>query len=293
MLRNLVVGLDGGPSGRRALEWAVGEQPDEVHVVHAVSPSLELLAAAAQIDTGPLIARITEQLEGEWTDGLTPGRTKVFTRLLEDSPTAAMLATAKDRGADAIVVGPRGDGSPSRIVGATTSHLVHLSTLPVVVVPGELAELDELGDAGGAGQAVEAGPSDAPTTDDRDLIVVAVTDRPDDDGELVAWAARAARDGTRLRLVLADESSAAADDTADRLRQWLSAQDVALDGAVRVVAADPITALVDASEDASMIVVGSHQSSRLVAYITGAVANHLPAVSRCPVALVPLTHTRH
>jgi len=277
VLQNVVVGVDGSADGRRALDWAVREVAGTVHAVHAVSPSMELMAAGFQIDTGPLVRRLRAQLDDEWTAGLGTSRATVRTRLIEDSPAQAMLRAAGETDAEAIAVGVRGLDSSSRMIGATTGQLVHLSPRPVVVVP----SVDD----------TSAGSS---------TIVVAVAARPDEDTELLHWAAMVARgQSTKLRVVYADTSvpgprtrAGAPSPAARRLDAWLHGQDAGSACDVEVIAADPITALVDASRDAAMLVVGSRRSTRLAAYLNGAVANHLPTVSHCPVAMVPLTATR-
>lgn len=282
-MNNVVVGVDGSPSGRGAIEWAVAKVTDEVHAVHAVSPAMELLAAGFQIDTGPLVERVTEQLNGPWTAGLRHRQPKLFTHLVEDSPVLALLATASSCSSDAIVVGVRGHSPSSKMVGATTGQLVHLSDFPVVVVP-------------------TSGDQSAPTTDD-EVIVVGLADRPEEDAELLRWTCETVAAPTaRLELVCADPRSKAtrsgpatpADEhpSTARIRRWVDDQDLQLPFSLEVVGSDPITALSEASRHAAMVIVGSHRSSRLAAYLSGALANHLPSVSACPVALVPVTANR-
>lgn len=274
VLHDLVVGVDGSPSGRRALEWAMGAGVDAVHAVHAVSPAMELLAASVQIDTRPYVEGVEAALEGEWTAGLRSGTAKLFTRVIEDSPPLALLRAAGASAADAIVVGVRGRESPPRMIGATTGQLVHLSDHPVVIVP-EGGALPVLGATG--------------------LVVVAVGGRSDGDAELVGWADRVAgRSDARIEVVYAEPAAAAANgrSVAARLSSWLEGLGAVHRCRVQVVAADPISALVDASRGADLVVAGSHRSSRLAAYLTGALAHHLPPVSACPVALVPLSIDR-
>ncbi|MEO6124654.1 MAG: universal stress protein [Ilumatobacteraceae bacterium] len=285
MLRNIVVGVDGSSSGRKALEWAVDAATEEVHAVHATLPALELLAAVFQVDSGPLTKRLTSQLENVWTADLQPGNTKTFTHLVEDSPVAALMSIADTCNADAIAVGERGQSSPSssKMVGATVSHLTHLSSLPTVVVP----------------SITQIGNRDRP-----EVIVIGVTGNQQDDAELVSWACRAAHDSnTRVDLVSSNGAHRstprqtkknAGFDPLDlnQIDAWLERQHYSNPCHLVAVDDDPITALIDASQQAALIVVGSHRSSRLAAYLTGALANHLPSVSQCPVAIVPLTARR-
>ena len=285
VLCKLVVGVDGSAGGRRAFEWSLGEAAAEVCAVHAISPSVELAIASIQVDSGPLLAQRTHELEGPWTATDREAPPIVITRLIEDAAPAALLAAARSKHADAIVVGAHGHDAPPRIVGATTSHLVHLSDCPVVVVPSATTGKPE--------DRTEPAPN-APNNPPDDRIVVAVGERPADDAELLTWAASAAKGpATRLELVHATDGSRAIDEVSARLTSWVATQQVDLGVDVRVSADDPITALVSASAGASMVVVGSYRSNRLAAYLTGALSNHLPTVSACPVVLVPLTLARH
>jgi nucleotide-binding universal stress UspA family protein len=51
---------------------------------------------------------------------------------------------------------------------------------------------------------------------------------------------------------------------------------------------DPLTAIIRNSQGAPVIVIGSHHSRRIDGFLAGAIAQHLPAISPCPVALIPL-----
>ncbi len=56
---------------------------------------------------------------------------------------------------------------------------------------------------------------------------------------------------------------------------------------------DPLTALVEASNASPLAVIGSRRSSRVGGFLTGAVAQHLPAVSPCPIAIIPVEESRN
>jgi nucleotide-binding universal stress UspA family protein len=65
-----------------------------------------------------------------------PPRVKVELRVLEGNPAEAVASFAKEQQYDLIAVGSKGRGALSRVlVGSTTDRLVHLSEIPVVVVP--------------------------------------------------------------------------------------------------------------------------------------------------------------
>ena len=128
-------------------------------------------------------------------------------------------------------------------------------------------------------------------------VVIGLGGDDDSDARLLGWA-RAVTDGD-CPLVLLH----AIDPTLVALLPGDDARDVfegyALAHLDSIAASDPrcerlvafdhrLTALAEASQHASMLVVGSHRSSRMSGFVTGSIAQHLPAISACPVAMFPL-----
>jgi nucleotide-binding universal stress UspA family protein len=118
----IAVGVDASPDARRAFEWAADlarALPAELVVVHAVG----------LLEHGSHDAHA-------WFDALdAPG--VHLRRILRDGPPAQTLqAVGNEVGADLLVVGSRGiGGAPSRLLGSTSTQVVHEATVPVVVVP--------------------------------------------------------------------------------------------------------------------------------------------------------------
>ncbi len=273
MLNTVVVGVDGSEASRAALRW-VGEHSDgDVHTVYAVSPAFELLEAGFQIDTTARMSRAREQLEHESTadDTLPSGRASCH--VIEDRISRALLSTAGDVDADAVVIGANGRERIGGVVGANAARLIHECHRPLVIVP--------------AGED-DRGSSDGP-------IVVAVSGDTTRDRQLLEWARRFGGKDQRLTVVYslapqlshrqgASDLEAAA---AEHLNQLL--EDSTTDDEIVISLHDPLTAIIDNSATAPLTVIGSHHSRRIEGFLAGAIAQHLPAVSPCAVALIPLT----
>ncbi len=129
----IVVGVDGSPGSRRALEWAVDEahRRDAVlQVVHAwtypptefaVVPE-EFAVAAAEIAT----EAVEEAAE------IDPS-VVIKSEVRQQPPVAALVELSK--GADLLVVGSRGRGGFSGLLlGSVSQQCLYHARCPVVVV---------------------------------------------------------------------------------------------------------------------------------------------------------------
>jgi nucleotide-binding universal stress UspA family protein len=133
-----VVGLDGSSGSRHALEWAVRNSAPHatLHLVHAVSPTLELAAGAVQIDSAGIVAERKRQLVEEWAAGVSDDDVNLVYHVLEDEPPAALAGLAAEVGAQVIVVGAHHQSKlgPRRI-GSTIARLIDDPVTPIAVVP--------------------------------------------------------------------------------------------------------------------------------------------------------------
>lgn len=134
----IVVGVDGSESSRKALEWAVAEarlRKDNLTVLHAWSFVVPV--------PGPYPA-----------SGVSPEALEQMAQALLDQSVAAVDATGVDiekrlvaggaadslrneaKGADLLVVGSRGHGGfAGLLLGSVSSQVTHHAPCPVVVVP--------------------------------------------------------------------------------------------------------------------------------------------------------------
>lgn len=132
----IVVGIDGSPGSRRALEWAVEHarlRGASLRVVYAwhipplgATPDLEALERAAA-------SGAEETFERELAEVDTTG-IEVERRLEERHPVDALLAEAEE--ADLLVVGTRGRGGfMGLLLGSVSQQVSHHGPCPVVIVP--------------------------------------------------------------------------------------------------------------------------------------------------------------
>ena len=127
----LVVGYDGSPSARRALEYALERagQSGRVFVVHAFGPPPDWLGAPRYQEILDRHQERGHQLESE-----LEGR-GVEVELIAGEPAEAITSVAETRQADEIVVGSRGFGRARAALGSTSHDLLHRAPCPVVVMP--------------------------------------------------------------------------------------------------------------------------------------------------------------
>ena len=189
---SLVVGVDGSGPGAAALDWAAERiAPSAVlHVVSAFTPEDQLGRSILRQDWVAARHQLAESLEGTWTENARQRGCQVETHVVDDDPADALMRIASETGAEAMVVGHRGTGLRSHLLGAVTAKLLHQAVLPVVVV----GESD----------------NDAPDTDDHIVAaadhdrapVVACVGYGEATEQAAAWAAHYARaSGRRLALV--------------------------------------------------------------------------------------------
>ncbi|XUL91709.1 universal stress protein [Streptomyces galilaeus] len=298
MVRTVVTGLDGSPESRAAAEWAAREAELRglpLKVVHVWEPAPDPLAQA------PLLGAETQQhwsrrIPREAGEGLRlrhPGL-DVTEDQVTGTPADALLDAAK--GAELLVLGSRGlSGVGGFLVGSVGLSVVARAELPVVLVrAGEQAADEHV--KGSAGRPSTETPY-------RPVVLGLDADTPAD--AVIEFAfAEAARRGTALRVVygwnlppyyayglamdagLNDELSRE-ETTAltEALRPWREKHpdiQVALEPRVGS-AADH---LVDASREASLVVIGRRIRSRALGAHIGPVAHGVLHHAVAPVAVV-------
>lgn len=137
VIRRILVGVDGSPFARLALEWAVAlARPldAEVIAVH-VAGLLERFDGAEPV---PVHGHL-EELEtafSEWCRPLEGSGVRWRGRLLQGPPVPTLLRAVSDEGVDVVVVGTRGTGGfPELRLGSTSHQLAEHAGRPVLIVP--------------------------------------------------------------------------------------------------------------------------------------------------------------
>lgn len=285
-----MLGLDGSDESRSALDWAVRAAGDDgtIHAVHAISPTLELAVAAAQVDSAPMVGRRALDLE-RWVGPAASSGARVERAVVEDDPADALLRAAAEVDADLIAVGvhARSRLTP-RTLGHVTATLIRRTDRPLVVVrPGPDRPLDD-------GSVVVAGVGSGPATRAALAwaahfashhgaalsLIHAVSARPvfGEDGLLDVIAFYVDR-GLLHEWALDDLS-----DVADEL-QRATEHEVPISWSAPDGGAGPV--LVDAGADAALLVVGRHDHADGAPAITSAL-HHVVTHAPCPVVVVPV-----
>lgn len=137
--RTTVVGVDASPEADEALEWArqVAGGDDRIVVVHAWElPLVTGYDMVVTIDPSE-IEELSQQGLREVVDRAGDPRITPVTR--EGHAGRALVAEADEADADVIVVGHRGRGRMSMMLGSTANYVLHHTARPIVVIRGEFA----------------------------------------------------------------------------------------------------------------------------------------------------------
>ena len=148
-IKRIVVGVDGGDDGARALRWAADLAAPigaEIVVVHAITPPVNGTWTTAMGGIAEPI--VTDEEWMTWRDsherrierqacGLLRAMPVPFRVIIaEGHPATVIAGTAQAEDADLIVVGPRGrNGLAELVLGSVSHELTHHARRPVVVVP--------------------------------------------------------------------------------------------------------------------------------------------------------------
>jgi nucleotide-binding universal stress UspA family protein len=299
MTRTVTVGLDGSPESRAAAEWAAREAALRglpLKIVHVWQPVPQPVAQAPLIG-GETRQRWTEEVAREAAEGLRlrhPG-VEVVTDRLTGSPVDALTEAADS--AELMVLGSRGFGGITGfVVGSFSLAVLAHAERPVVLVRAGEQAADEH----------KADPTGVPSAAAPFRPVVLGLDLGTPDETLLGFAFdTAARRGASLRVVhgwsgpptsfhrfhgdagLHDElARGQAKALTELLRSWRQKfPDVEVIEASRCGSAAQV--LVDASREASLVVVGRRvRTSPLgahIGHVAHAVLHHVVA----PVAVVP------
>jgi nucleotide-binding universal stress UspA family protein len=135
--RRIVVGVDGSPTSRQALRWAVGQAAltgATVEAVHALeipvtdgwAPMFDLVEHLSKAAEHMLAGAVAETARAHPT-------VVVRARVIEGHPATVLLSAAE--GADLLVLGSRGHGGfVGALLGSVSQHCAHHATCPVVII---------------------------------------------------------------------------------------------------------------------------------------------------------------
>lgn len=137
----IVVGIDASDEAREALEWARSQAGPDDRVVAVHAWDIPLVAGyemAVAIDPREIEQGARGFLRRVADD---TGDARVEHRLAQGHPGRSIVEIAAGDGddgpADMIVVGHRGSGKASMILGSTANYVMHHTEQPVVIIRGE------------------------------------------------------------------------------------------------------------------------------------------------------------
>jgi nucleotide-binding universal stress UspA family protein len=132
----IVVGVDGSPSSKAALAWAIGQAHLTGAVVEAVTAwdyptTYGYAAPVIDVDWEGLAAQVLSDAIAEVAPDAGPA---AITQRVSEGNAASVLLDASV-GADLLVVGSRGHGGfVEALLGSVSQHMVHHANCPVVVI---------------------------------------------------------------------------------------------------------------------------------------------------------------
>ncbi len=290
-MRNLVVGVNGAPSSQLALEWAaaaVGPQ-GRIHAVSAVSPPTELATVPPPRGRVTYLHLLQRQLETVWTDSIRDSVASVTATAVAGTAAEALTIAAVEWRADAIVVGAHVPlRAMPKTVGSTTRRLMKSAACPLIVVPDEAAAGLE-GDGPiivgiGHGAATDAAVRwAAQLADERDIGVGLV--RATGEGPVFQV------DGLLSLLAFYIDPTKRAEWTREDLDEFATEVQAMtqheLPIGVSAPAGLPAVRLVEASANASLLVIGHHRSAVTGHSHATQPLRHALTHARCPIAVIP------
>jgi len=280
----ILVGVDGSPDSEAAIRWAtreaiLHEQP--VKLLHAIPPVvvtwpvayLETSYLEAQEANAREIIENAQQLVQKIAADSGASAPKIQTKICNLGAPSAMVSESRD--AYMSVCGSRGLGAIGRaLLGSVSGGLLHHGQGPIVVVPAE-ATVDEKA-------PVLLGIDGSPASEEATALAFDEASRRGADVlALHAWSdvvypALGGWQGYE------EEAQAL---LAERLAGWRERYpDVTVHR--RVVCDQPAKWLIDLSEDAQLVVVGSHGRGGFKGLLLGSVVSKVVQLSPLPVVVV-------
>lgn len=283
--QTIVVGVDVSPESLLALDWArsAAGPDDTIRVVHAWQPPLVIgyhtVLPIDVHDVGETAkAGLAELVAGRDDARLVP-------IVVEGHAGRSLIEDLDGHDGDLVVVAHRGAGLAAGLLGSTANYVLHHTTKPVVIVRGERADPPRHVVVGVDDHDLdEEGPDNESVRALRWAYGLAGVERVD---VVHAWFVPA--------FVAAWFSSPGADfEEMDQAAQQIVDRVIELAGPAPdgvAVAGAPANgtaefALIEASRDADLVVVGSRGRGGFTGRLLGSTSLQVASSSHCPVAVV-------
>jgi nucleotide-binding universal stress UspA family protein len=138
MAAGFVVGYDGSDCAKAALDEATAlarELGERVVIVFGYDPPGSM--GEEYVAHRDAIREIAERVTAEGAERVRAADVEAEVMLIAESPEDALVSAAAQIDARAIVVGTHGEHPVKAVIlGSSTYRLLHLSEIPVLVVPG-------------------------------------------------------------------------------------------------------------------------------------------------------------
>ena len=281
----IVVGIDESPAAKAAVQWATrdaGLRKIPLTLVHAISPEVatwsngRLPAGVArwQQDRGRRLVddafKVVEEISQHG------GPAEIHTELLPSAAVPALVDLSKD--AEMMVAGQQGSGRwPGRLLGSVSSGLLRYAHCPVAIIHDQ----EDPTTPGPSQAPVLVGIDGSPASELATAIAFDEASRRNVGlVALHAWSDADVSDWPEIDWPAAE--SMAEELLAERLAGW---QDQYPDMQVnRIVLRDkPARQLVQRSENAQLIVVGSRGRGGFAEILVGSVGETVAQMARVPV----------
>ncbi|MGB2923201.1 MAG: universal stress protein [Mycobacterium sp.] len=280
----IVVGVDGSPQSDAAVAWAAreaGMRGARLTLVHALTDP----TAAAWLDV-PLPAEYWEAQRARGAVLLedatriaqqelpTDTTVSVDQHVASDSPRAVLVNLSKD--AEMVVVGCRGSGAIQRaLLGSVSSGLVRHAHCPVAVIHDDDPTRDRPADA-----PVVVGIDGSPASER--AVQIAFDEASRRGVDLVALHTWLESTDDFIDVGWPNVSERAEEILGERLAGW---QERYPDVTVRRIVKmnNPVHELLDLSESARLLVVGSHGRGGIAGLVLGSVSSAVVQGARIPV----------
>jgi nucleotide-binding universal stress UspA family protein len=279
-----VVGVDASPESSDALEWTrrIAGPDDRIVVVHAwelpVVTGYDMVVTVDPVE----IEQLSKQGLHEIVDRVDDGRLVPVTR--QGHPGRAVIEEADEHDAAAVVVGHRGDSRVSMMLGSTSNYVLHHTERPVVIVRGDHAEDPKRVVVGVDDHDLEGGTENESVRALRWAYGLPGVEHVQ---VVHAWFLPALAIGMFATVAAEMESmDAAAQAVVDRV---LATVGPAPEGVA--VVGDPVRgtpgfALIEASRDADLVVVGSRGRGGFTGLLLGSTSAEVASHSHAPVAVI-------
>lgn len=280
---HVVVGVDGSASSRQAVDWAVEEATRRnlpLHLLCAWHSDYAAETVAPLVPSMEDDSRSIVETAAAHAKAVSPGL-DVSTSIVHAQAASALIAVS--RHADTVVVGSRGVAAVTEaLLGSTSMQLAAYASCPVVVVRkpvarGEVPRRVVVG-VDGSDLSTEATGYAFEQASGRGLGLTV----------LHAWNANVYTSGVALSALVEpwDELVAEQDRiTSQAVARWTETYPN-VEVHTRVVQGRPVDVLVDASESAELVVVGSRGRGGFRGLLLGSVSRSVLHRAPCPVAVV-------